>query len=159
MTAIENCFNEFLRGRISVFVGPRLGAPKMATMEDEIPRSRIGQLSVREIAETVGISKDRVVHILHDILGMKKLSARLLTPDNNRETTSKQCLTLFKRNPKEFLRRFVTVDETWPHLAKKKVLFHRGNAPVHHLRRRHGQIARRIAAPYPPYSPDLAPRD
>jgi hypothetical protein len=28
-------------------------------------------------------------------------------------TTSKQCFKLFKRNPKEFLRRFVTVDETW----------------------------------------------
>ena len=52
---------------------------------------------------------------------MRKLSARwvprLLTPDNkrNRETTSEQCLTLFKRNPKEFLRRFVTVDETRIH--------------------------------------------
>jgi len=67
------------------------------------------------------MSKDRVGHILHEILGMRKLSARwvprLLTPDNklNRETTSEQCLTLFKRSPKEFLRRFVTVDETWIH--------------------------------------------
>jgi len=42
---------------------------------------------------------------------------RLLTPDKkrNRETPSEQCLTLFKRNSKEFLRRFVTVDETWIH--------------------------------------------
>ncbi|XP_037572215.2 SUN domain-containing protein 2-like [Dermacentor silvarum] len=52
---------------------------------------------------------------------MRKLSARwvprLLTPDNKRicETTSEQCLKLFKRNPKEFLRRFVTIDETWIH--------------------------------------------
>jgi len=52
---------------------------------------------------------------------MRKLWARwvprLLTPDNkrNHETTSEQCLTLFKRNPMEFLRRFVTVDETWIH--------------------------------------------
>jgi len=38
---------------------------------------------------------------------------RLLTPDN--KTTSEQCLTLFKRNPKEFMRRFVTVDEKWVH--------------------------------------------
>jgi len=64
------------------------------------------------------MSKDRMVHILHEILGMRKLSAqwvsRLITPDNkrNRETTSEHCLTLFKRNPKEFLRRFVTVDGT-----------------------------------------------
>ena len=73
------------------------------------------QLKVREIAETEGISKDCVGHIL----GTRKLSARcvlgFLTLDNkrNRETTSERYLTLFKRNPKEFLRRFVTVDETW----------------------------------------------
>ena len=76
------------------------------------------RLKVREIAETVGISKDCVGHILYEILGMRKLLARsvprLFTPDNkhNRETTSEQCLTLFKRNAKEFLRRIVTVDET-----------------------------------------------
>ena len=79
------------------------------------------QLKVREIAETVGISQDCVGHILHEILSMRKLSARyvprLLTPDNkfNREKTSEECLTLLNRNPKEFLRRFVTVDETWIH--------------------------------------------
>jgi len=52
------------------------------------------------------MSKDSVGHILNEILGMRKLSARwvprLLSPDN-------------KRNPKEFLRRFVTVEETWIH--------------------------------------------
>ena len=79
------------------------------------------RLKVHEIAETVGISKNCVGHILHEILGMREVSARwvsrLFTPDNkrNRENTSEQCLTLFKRNPKEFLRRFVTVDETWIH--------------------------------------------
>src|SRR5436190_21474745 len=52
---------------------------------------------------------------------MRKLSARwvprLLTLEHkrNRMTTSKHCLDMFKRNPKEFLRRFVTVDETWIH--------------------------------------------
>ena len=77
-------------------------------------------MKVREIAETVGISKD-YGHILHEILGMRKLSAqwvpRFLTPGNkhNRETTSEQCLTLFIRNSKEFLRRFVTANETWIH--------------------------------------------
>jgi Transposase. len=60
-------------------------------------------------------------HILHEILGMRKLSAqwtlRLFTTDNkcNRETTSEQCLMLFKRNPKEFLGRFVIFEETWIH--------------------------------------------
>jgi Transposase. len=78
-------------------------------------------LKVHEIAETVCISKDHVGHILHEILGMRKLLARwvprLLTPDNkhNCETTSDQCLTLLKHNLKEYLRRFVTIDETWIH--------------------------------------------
>lgn len=41
----------------------------------------------------------------------------MLNPENkrNRETISEQCLELFKRNSKETLRRFVTVDETWIH--------------------------------------------
>ena len=30
-------------------------------------------------------------------------------------TTSGHCLDMFKLNPKEFLRRFVTADETWIH--------------------------------------------
>ncbi|EDW38732.1 GL25487 [Drosophila persimilis] len=48
----------------------------------------------------------------------RKLSARcvphLFNPDNKRtrETIAEQCLILFMRNPKEFLRRFVTFDET-----------------------------------------------
>ena len=126
MATVKNWFNEFQRGRTSVFDEPRPGAPKTATMEENVTKIHDlvladRRLKVREIAETVGISKDRVGHILPEILGMRKLSARwvprLLTPDNkrNRETTSQQCLTLFKRNPKEFLRRYVTVDETWIH--------------------------------------------
>lgn len=126
MATVKNWFNEFKRGRTSVFDEPRPGAPQTATTADNVAKIHDlvladRRLKVREIAETVGISKDRVGHILHEILGMRKLSARwvprLLTPDNKRirETTSEQCLKLFKRNPKEFLRRFVTVDETWIH--------------------------------------------
>jgi len=126
MATVKNWFNEYQRGRTSVFDEPRPGAPKTATTEDKVTKIHDlvladRRLKVRELAETIGISKDRVGHILHEILDMRKLSARwvprLLTPDNkrNRVTTSEQSLTLFKRNPKEFLRRFVTVDETWIH--------------------------------------------
>jgi histone-lysine N-methyltransferase SETMAR len=77
------------------------------------------RMNIREIVEIVGISSEPVQNIVHEYLGMTKLSARwvprLLTVDNNRNrmTTSKQCFELFKSNPKKFLRRFVTVDETW----------------------------------------------
>ena len=98
----------------------KIGSTKTATTENNVTKTK-KQKQKREIADTVGISKDRVGHILHEILDMRKLSARwvplLLTPvkKRNRETISEQCLTPFKRNPKEFLRRFVTVDETWIH--------------------------------------------
>ena len=36
-------------------------------------------------------------------------------------TTSGHCLDMFKRNSKEFLRRFVTVDETWIHQHERTV--------------------------------------
>ena len=117
--------------RTSVFYKPRPGAPKTATTEDNVKKVHDlvladRRLYVCEIAETVGISKDCVGHILHEILRMRKLSARwvprLLSPHNKRkrEITSEQCLTLIKRNPKEFVRRFVTVDETWIHCYTPK---------------------------------------
>ena len=52
---------------------------------------------------------------------MRKLSAkwvsRLLTIDHKRArvVASEQCLGMFQRNSKGFLRRYVTVDETWIH--------------------------------------------
>jgi histone-lysine N-methyltransferase SETMAR len=52
---------------------------------------------------------------------MKNISARwvprLLTVDNkrNRKVVSKALLSLMQRNPDEFFRRFVIVDETWIH--------------------------------------------
>jgi len=107
MATIKNWFNEFQRGRTSVFDSTEDNVTKVHDLVLADCR-----LKIREIVETVGMSKDRVGHTLHEI-GCRVRSLR----DNkrNRETTSDQCLTLFKRNPKEFLRSFVTVDETWIH--------------------------------------------
>lgn len=126
MATVKNWFNEFQRGRTSVFDEPRPGAPKTATTDENVKKVldlvlADRRLKVRELAECMGISKDRVGYILHEILGMRKLSARwvprLLTPENKwkRETVSEQCLELLRRNSTEFFRRFVTVDETWIH--------------------------------------------
>ena len=52
---------------------------------------------------------------------MRKLSTRWVPrwlrveQKRNRMTSSEHCLDMFKRTSKEFLRRFVTVDETWIH--------------------------------------------
>ncbi|KYN06938.1 hypothetical protein ALC62_02108 [Cyphomyrmex costatus] len=80
------------------------------------------RLKLREIIEMVGISEERVFHILHEILSMRKLTSRwvssitrLLMVENKRVhmIISKECLDLFKHNPREFCCRYVTVDETW----------------------------------------------
>jgi len=91
MATVKNWFNEFQSGRTLVFNEPRPGAPKSATTEDNVTKIHHlvladHRLKIREIADTVGMSKDRVGHILHEILFMKKVSAqwvpRLLTPDS-----------------------------------------------------------------------------
>ena len=69
----------------------------------------------------LGVLYGITIKILHDNLGMRKLSARwvprLLMVNNKRILllTLKQCLDLFKRNPQEFLRRIVIANETWIH--------------------------------------------
>jgi len=60
-----------------------------------------------------------MISILHEQLGMKSARWVLLTEHTPDVTISKQCLKMFgyvfQRNPDEFLRRFITMDETWIH--------------------------------------------
>eukprot|EP00106_Octopus_bimaculoides_P022919 XP_014790361.1 PREDICTED: histone-lysine N-methyltransferase SETMAR-like [Octopus bimaculoides] len=79
------------------------------------------RLNANQIANAVGISRERVENILHNELGMSKGSARwvlrLLTPDqkHTRLVMSQANLTLFEANPGGFLERFLTQDECWVH--------------------------------------------
>jgi transposase len=61
---------EFNRGRTSLEDDPREGRPKSVTPPDD------RRMKVREIAETIGISKECVEYILHEELDMRKLCAR-----------------------------------------------------------------------------------
>ena len=126
---VHKWFTEFRCGRISTSDAERPGRPKEVTSQEIIDKIHDivlndRRLKVLEISETVNISMGRVWHILHECLGMRKLSARwvpcLLTADHKRArvVASEQCLGMFQRNSKEFLRRYVTVDETWIHYYK-----------------------------------------
>lgn len=80
---------------------PRPGAVKTATTGDNMRKAHDllladRRLKTREIADTVGISKESVSYILHEILGMRRLSNK----SRNSENTSHKGLTLFKRNPR-----------------------------------------------------------
>jgi histone-lysine N-methyltransferase SETMAR len=69
---------EFKRGRTSLEDDPREGRPKSATAPEIIEQVHDIALDdrrtkVREIAETIGISKERVGYILHKELDLKNV--------------------------------------------------------------------------------------
>jgi hypothetical protein len=113
-------------GRTSLEDDPREGRPKSATTPEIIEQVHgmvldDRRMRVREIAETIGLSKESVGYILHEELDMKMPCARwvprLLTADQKRTrmNISEQCLGCFNKNKTDVLRQFITMDETWIH--------------------------------------------
>ncbi|KAK5650765.1 hypothetical protein RI129_001794 [Pyrocoelia pectoralis] len=108
---------EFKRGRMSLVDDERSGRPKTATTDDNIANVHKmvlddRRIKVREIAEVMKMSKERVCHILNQDLGMRKLT---LDQKRVRMNISNTLLAQFRRKKSEFLRRLITVDETWIH--------------------------------------------
>jgi histone-lysine N-methyltransferase SETMAR len=125
-STIKKWAAEFKRGHTNLEDDPREGRPKTATSSEIIEQVHDMVLDdqwmkVREIDETIGISKEHVGYILHEALDMKKLCTRwvphLLTADqkHTRVKISEQCLECFNKNKTDFVHRFITVDETWIH--------------------------------------------
>ena len=79
------------------------------------------RLKARELVDMVGISKRAVHRILTENLDMRKLCVRwvssLLTMEQKqrREDVSIECLAMFHDDTTDFLRRFITMDDTWIH--------------------------------------------
>lgn len=125
-STIEKWYGKFKRGEMSTEDGERSGRPKEVVTDENIKKIHKMILNDRkiklmEIAEALKISKERVGHIIHQHLGMRKLCAkwvpRELTMDQKQQRIddSEECLQLLTRNKPEFLRRYVTMDETWIH--------------------------------------------
>ena len=75
---------------------------------------------MEEIAQALGISHGSVSTILHDRLGMRKLTARWVSKslsDEQMATRASVFSALLKRfrTKDDFLLRLVTADETWVH--------------------------------------------
>ena len=75
---------------------------------------------MEEIAQAFGISHGSISIILHDHLGMRKLTTRWVPKslsDEQMATRASVCSALLKRfrSKDDFLLRLVTVDETWVH--------------------------------------------
>ena len=78
------------------------------------------QIQVEEIVQALGISHGSVSTILHERLGMRKLTACWVLKslsDEQMATRASVCSALLKhfRSKDDFLLRLVTVDETWVH--------------------------------------------
>ena len=78
------------------------------------------RIQVEEIVQALGISHGSVPTILHDRLGMCKLTACWVPKslsDEQMATRASVCSALLKRfrSKDDFLLRLVTVDETWVH--------------------------------------------
>ena len=125
-TTVKNWVNEFKWGRTSLSDEQRPGRPKTATTEEKVRQVHEMVLVNRrskasEIAEALGISKDRVLFILHEDLHMKKINVKwvphALNADQKltRVLFSEHNLSKLSQNPTDFWRRFVTADETWVH--------------------------------------------
>ena len=116
---------EFKRGRMSLEDEARSGRPLDATDEEMCKKVwdlvySDNRTQVEEIAQVLGISHDSVSKILHDRLGMRKLTARWVPKslsDEQLATRASVCSALLKRfrSKDDFLLCLVTVDETWFH--------------------------------------------
>ena len=125
-TTICQWYAEFKRGHTDTEDADRSGRPNEVVTPENIKKVHQiifenRKLKLREIADILNISYGSVYDILHENLSMRKLLSkwvpRLLTVDQKRQRVidSERCLELFRRNKLNFLRRYVTMDETWIH--------------------------------------------
>ena len=78
------------------------------------------RIQVEEIAQAIGIAHGSLSTILHDRLGMRKLTALWVhksLSDKQMATRTSVCSALLKcfKSKDDYLLRLVTVDETWAH--------------------------------------------
>jgi hypothetical protein len=104
---VEKWFAKIKRGEVSIEDDTCIKKVHKIILNDR-------EVKLIEIAETLMISKERVGHIVHEYLDMRKLCAkwvpRVLTIDQNQQRVddSEQCLAIFYHNKDEFFRRYIT---------------------------------------------------
>jgi len=115
---------QFKRGDFSTYETPRPGRHQTVTtpdISDQIHELILEdrRISAKSIAEQLGISRERVGSIIHEDLDKRKLYAKwvpkYLNVDQKRQRcqSSEEHSVFFRCDPKDFLSRLVTMDETW----------------------------------------------
>ncbi|XP_043285125.1 histone-lysine N-methyltransferase SETMAR-like [Venturia canescens] len=116
-------YGRFKNGRESLEDDPREGRPSTSTTDDNVERVRTlvasnPRVSVETLSRKLNISVGSVYHILHDVLGKKKICAKFvphsLTLDQKQWRLDASLNFLDWANTHEnFLNKIVTGDETW----------------------------------------------
>ncbi|XP_035206121.1 uncharacterized protein LOC118181154, partial [Stegodyphus dumicola] len=114
----------FKSDRTSLEDDPREERPKTASapeiigkIQDMVLEDR--RLTERDLTEALGISLGTVINILSVNLSFKKLCAKwvphslTMKQTHIRRRLCQQYLVRFKKNKSDFIRRFITMDETW----------------------------------------------
>lgn len=125
-TTIYKWIGLFKHGRESLDDDPRSGRPVEATSSDIVKKIeklvlKDARLKKKQLSALTGASETTILRILHDHLGMTKVSARwvprMLTPHQRQQRVdaSKHLLELCGDEPAKVLDRIVTGDETWVH--------------------------------------------
>ena len=117
---------ELKRGQDSLEDDPRPGRPADVIsheMIDRVERLVLNnrRIKVAELASECCISNGSIYTIIHEHLGMSKVSARWVPRNLNmqdrqqRVESSQELLEVYNANPEDFHTRLVTGDETWLH--------------------------------------------
>lgn len=123
VTQIKEWFNRFKDGRTSAESEQRCGRPQTARSAAVVERVRnlvmaYRRLTVREIAEEVGVSKDSAHAILREDLSMNRVAAKfvpkLLSPKQKdlRFDVAQDLLDTANTDP-GFLNTVITGDDSW----------------------------------------------
>jgi histone-lysine N-methyltransferase SETMAR len=114
----------FQQGRESIEDDPHPGRPQTVVTEENVKKVenlilQDRRIRVRQIADELKISTERIHEIIHNYLHMSKVCARwvpkMLTPfdKQRRVQCSRQFLDLSANDFHGILHRIITVDETW----------------------------------------------
>ncbi|KAF7277039.1 hypothetical protein GWI33_009508 [Rhynchophorus ferrugineus] len=125
-STIKDWHTKFRRVEMSTEDDERSGCPKEMVSDENILKIHkmvlnYRKLRLNEMADTLNISTEPVHHIIHEYMDMRKLCAKWMPREltfnqkQRRVDDSEQCLKMIKHNKPEFLRRYVTMDETWLH--------------------------------------------
>ena len=123
LKCVYEWFKRFREGRDTVEDAPRTGRPTTARTQENVEKvkellARDRRLTVRMIAEELGVGRESAHLIVTEDLGKRKLCSRLvphtLTPEQmqHRLDACGDLIDMADRDP-NFLKTIVTGDETW----------------------------------------------